>query len=237
MKVKILFDNYGQPPYSLGWGVCYWLSEGVLFDAGEKFSYLAENAKIMKLDFSQIKKIALSHEHWDHTGGLEGVLEQNKDIVVYAPSGFSQEFKDKVSALAKELVLVDDFFMLQPGLYLSRPLEVTYKDIVLSESYLVFKAKMGLVMLCGCSHPGIVNLVRQAKDYFQEKVYAVMGGFHLLKSEKRVIELVAKELKSEGVEYVGPSHCSGALAQEVFRRLWPERFLEVEIGREFDFAL
>ncbi|MCD6134943.1 MAG: MBL fold metallo-hydrolase [Candidatus Omnitrophica bacterium] len=235
MTVRIIFDNYASSGFVSGWGISYWVGEDMLFDTGENFAYLRKNAKIMGLDFARLSKIALSHEHWDHTGGLEGILKLNRQITVFVPAGFSEAFKEKTASLAKKLVLVNSFVEISESIFLSAPLGTNYKDLQLEESYLVINSKKGLVLLCGCSHPGIVNMVKQAKDYFRKDIYAVLGGFHLLNTEKRIIEVTAEELKKSGVKFAGPSHCSGQKARDIFRRIYADNFLEVEIGKIFPF--
>lgn len=97
MRVDILFDRGAENnDFSSGWGVSYLIEGHILFDAGEKFSYLENNARIMGVNLSNIDKVIISHNHWDHTGGLEGLLKKNKKIEVYACPDFSLQFKKDV---------------------------------------------------------------------------------------------------------------------------------------------
>ncbi|RKY40436.1 MAG: MBL fold hydrolase, partial [Candidatus Omnitrophota bacterium] len=66
-----------------GWGVSYLVDDDLLFDTGEKFSYIEKNSKLMGIDLMKITKVVISHQHWDHIQGLNGLLEMNKGITVY----------------------------------------------------------------------------------------------------------------------------------------------------------
>jgi 7,8-dihydropterin-6-yl-methyl-4-(beta-D-ribofuranosyl)aminobenzene 5'-phosphate synthase len=89
----------------------------------------------------------------------------------------------------------------------------------------------GLVIITGCAHPGIVNIVRRAKEILKTNVYLVMGGFHLEGSSEGKIYEIVDAFKREGVEKAGPCHCSGNLARKLFKKAYGEDFIQVGVGK------
>ncbi|MDE7197515.1 MAG: MBL fold metallo-hydrolase, partial [Lachnospiraceae bacterium] len=71
----------------------------------------------------------------------------------------------------------------------------------------------GLVMVVGCRHPGILNMIRSVRERFGQPVYAVFGGSHLVEAdEERLLETM-KILKDMGIALAGFNHCTGDTAQ------------------------
>lgn len=86
MEIKVVFNNdVINNIFSNGWGFSCLVDKRVLFDTGEKSEYLFHNMKQMNIDPANIEKVVISHDHWDHTGGLWDLLE----------AGVSQE-KNKI---------------------------------------------------------------------------------------------------------------------------------------------
>lgn len=91
-------------------------------------------------------------------------------------------------------------------------------DLFEDEICMALETAKGLVMLVGCSHPGILNMVQKVHNALQMPVYAVFGGTHLVEADEARIRNTAQELKAMGVKILGFSHCSGELAEEVIRQ-------------------
>ena len=85
------------------------------------------------------------------------------------------------------------------------------------EICLVIERKEGMVVLAGCSHPGIVNMARHVKDLFQKPVYAIFGGTHLMAASEEAAEKTIDELQEMGVTVFGMGHCTGEKAEEKIR--------------------
>ncbi len=82
-------------------------------------------------------------------------------------------------------------------------------DEVFEEQALFIQTKKGLVIVSGCGHPGIVNVVTQAKRSFDKRIYMVIGGFHLSSASKDRILKTMDGLKALGVDRIAPTHCTG----------------------------
>lgn len=87
------------------------------------------------------------------------------------------------------------------------------------------------MVITGCAHPGVVNIVRKAKALLDIQVYLVMGGFHMLGMGENQIEAVIAQFKEEGVQRVAPCHCSGDLTRELFQEVYGENFIEAGAGK------
>ncbi len=102
MKLKILVDNQALPGFKSEWGFSCLIEgkENVLFDTGASSKVLAFNAKKFGIKPAQISKVVLSHDHWNHTGGLEWV-QQNPKVKVFALNSFSDKTKQRIREKGK----------------------------------------------------------------------------------------------------------------------------------------
>jgi 7,8-dihydropterin-6-yl-methyl-4-(beta-D-ribofuranosyl)aminobenzene 5'-phosphate synthase len=99
-----------------------------------------------------------------------------------------------------------------------------------NEQSLVIDTQDGLVILAGCSHPGIEKIVLEAKREFKEEIYLVMGGFHLGGAPSSDIQAVIQEFKRLGVQKVAPSHCTGDNAIPLFQKSFGDDFIQIGAG-------
>lgn len=106
------------------------------------------------------------------------------------------------------------------------------RDPLLDDSSLIINVKnIGLVVITGCGHSGLINTLRHAMEITGvSKIHAAIGGFHLLKSAKEVIERTFDELLEMGVERVAPTHCSGISIKALALQRRPEIYLGVGAG-------
>lgn len=96
----------------------------------------------------------------------------------------------------------------------------------------------GLVVIAGCSHAGIVNIVRQASRITGvTRISAVIGGFHLVNADSGKIDKTVDGLMQSGVELVSAGHCTGFEAQCALRRAFGERFRPMQCGSRYEFEL
>ncbi len=232
MKIKILFDkDTGSRRLHTGWGISFLVDDKVLFDTGENGFWLMENMKNLNVTFDRIKTIVISHDHWDHTGGLWELLKKKK-FTVYACPNFSADFKKKVKRLKTKLVEVKNPFEVSENIFVTGEIAGEYKGEYLPEQALVVKTKKGLTIVTGCSHPGIVKITKEIQRNFSDtEVYLVLGGFHLMKSDERLIETIVETLKKMGVKKVAPTHCSGREAEKIFKDRYGDNFISVKTGQ------
>lgn len=86
-------------------------------------------------------------------------------------------------------------------------------DDFADEQCMVLETDGKLVVLVGCSHPGILNMVDRVHAHFQKPVYGVFGGTHLVEADETRIQTTVDRLQTLGLEALGLSHCSGEAAE------------------------
>ena len=229
VTIKIIYDNYvhenGLKP---DWGysiIIEGLEKGILFDAGTRTDIFEFNFKQMSLDVNKVDLIVFSHEHGDHTEGLPAFTAMKKNIPVLIPASFSDGFKEKMVTSGLTPVLVREAAKICGNLYTSG--EFAYQ---IPEQALVLNTRNGLVVMTGCSHPGIVEMLKQIKSVFNKNIYMVFGGFHLLDKSEQEMNSIISELKSIGVVKCGATHCTGEKQIKMIRDAFGPNFVELGAG-------
>jgi len=231
LRLTIVYDNNEYDPrLETRWGfscLVEGLEKTILFDTGADSATLFSNMKKLKIDPAEIDAIVLSHIHGDHVGGLSGFLEENSDVIVYLPGSFPSTFKDSVRSFRAEVEEVSEAKELFTGVYTTGELGNGIK-----EQSLIVTCSQGLVLITGCAHPGVVNIVRKARDMLAEKpVYLVIGGFHLSGAATPQIESVIEGFRQLGVRKVAPCHCSGDETRKLFREEYGEDYIDSGAGK------
>ena len=105
----------------------------------------------------------------------------------------------------------------------------------IGEQSIVLNAKgKGLVVLSGCSHRGIVNIVKHAQKMTGiEKVHAIIGGFHLTNAKPELIQKTIADIKTIRPDYIVPTHCTGFEAITAFAREMPDQFILNTAGTKY----
>ncbi|MDI6814094.1 MAG: MBL fold metallo-hydrolase, partial [Desulfitobacteriaceae bacterium] len=185
----------------------------ILFDTGASGEILIHNMQRMGIQKEDIDIIALSHEHWDHTGGLRAVLHPG--VGVCLPSSFPLGLKKHVAKEAASVVEISEPKEIVPGVYTTGEVGIVR---VLTEQSLVLKTRggKGVVALTGCAHPGLENIFEAAKTFGE--LYGVTGGFHGFKK----LELL------RGLELIVPCHCT--IRKKEILGMYPEKVVRCVAG-------
>ncbi len=272
MKITILCENtvgkligFGEHGFS-----AFIETEGgnFLFDTGSGHSVVANSLTLNK-DLRSLKKIFLSHGHYDHSGGLPEVLKIKGQVDVHVhPHVFldriavqkenGEEKKRYVGipykrgyleTLGANFILNHTFFEIEKGVYLTGevPRKTSFEkpdqrlfaemdgkmsqDIFLDDQSLILDTKKGLVLVLGCAHSGMINILHHViHKTGKDKFHAILGGTHLDFLTQEQLEESIKALKSMKIEKIGVSHCTGMRAAFRLHQEFGDRFFYGSVG-------
>ena len=237
IKITIIFDNYPfDDTLSTGWGFAALVENrgySILFDTGGLGDVFMENLHTLKIDPKGIDAVMISNMHGDHIAGLLPFLEESNEPTVYLLPSFSSAFKKKVSSNS-QVVEVAQSQEIFAGIYSTGGLSA----VGVSEQALVVDRGDDIVVITGCAHPGVVNIVRKAKSVVQlnmnegtKPVALVLGGFHLMDASRTEIKGIIEDLQALGVQRVSPTHCTGDGAIAMFREHFGEGYIPAGVGK------
>jgi 7,8-dihydropterin-6-yl-methyl-4-(beta-D-ribofuranosyl)aminobenzene 5'-phosphate synthase len=272
-----------------------------LLDFGFTPDVYLNNIEIMKIDVADVDALIISHGHYDHTGGLMGLLEAKRpamkqDLRLYTggeddfchrflrkPDGSFAEFgspldRRRLRALNVETVLSEAPIVIADHAFTTGVVPRTSFEHVLPNTWVKYGVyngvgcdanaylshhfsaaelagtpepdqhwhehatcfklgDRGLIVISSCSHCGIVNTVRRAQQVSGvEKIYALVGGFHLAPAPDDYLRQVMAELNKFDIEHVFPMHCSGANFVELAKTEMPEKLVLCATGSSFTFS-
>ncbi len=207
MRLTILYDNTTEDPrLTVEWGfaaLVEYKGHTVLFDTGLDGPSLLGNMDVLGIDPQSIEAIVLSHEHGDHTGGLQDLLATGIHPQIYIPAAMA----GKVTQAQREqhtIIEVSDPVEIVPGMFSTGEIKGS-----VPEQGLVVKTSEGIVVITGCAHPGIVKMVQHASEIMDGEIVLVIGGFHLGNYNAGQIDTIIADFRSMGVKQVTPTHCTG----------------------------
>ncbi len=225
-----VYDNYEfQKGLKTGWGFSCLVnvgSENILFDTGADSMTLLSNMENLGINPKGINKVVLSHMHGDHTSGLTGILERNSDVVVYLPKSFSSSFKEDIKYYGAGFVEIDGPMKISDGLSTTGELGTWIK-----EQSLMINTEKGLVVITGCAHPGISNIVQKVKELTNKEIYLVLGGFHLSGENDSALKDIIDSFRKLDVKKAAPCHCSGDRTRELFKEEYKDWYIANGVGK------
>jgi 7,8-dihydropterin-6-yl-methyl-4-(beta-D-ribofuranosyl)aminobenzene 5'-phosphate synthase len=232
----------------------------ILFDTGNNPDVFAQNVRAAGVDLKQLDFVVVSHRHLDHTAGLTHLLRVNPDVKIYAPkepfgvfgSALPSKFYRKQDSLPKEMryydghpeetltfgtawregkfVLVDSTVEVAPGVHIISLVSDAVGTKELRELSLAIRTAEGMVVVAGCSHPGIDKIV-EAATAIAPDVHAVFGGFHLPAAKDEDIARIAAALRDTyKVDRLAPGHCTGEPAFYRFKNTWKGNYTYAGVG-------
>jgi 7,8-dihydropterin-6-yl-methyl-4-(beta-D-ribofuranosyl)aminobenzene 5'-phosphate synthase len=230
ITMTVLYDNTVFQEGTLsGWGFSCFIDgaeKTILFDTGESGSSLMKNIETLGIDLEKLDLIVISHNHADHTGGLNTVLDRNSHVSVYFGQSFPQSFGQNITDKGANPVLVDEPIEICRGVYSTGEIQG-----VVNEQSIIFDTDSGLVVITGCAHPGILNILNEVKEIRNKEIYLVFGGFHLLNFSDEAINEVIEGFRTLGVKKCGGTHCTGDRAIELFQAAYGDDYIPMGTGK------
>ena len=231
IELTILYDNYVcTTGTESDWGFsCLIETDGqeVLFDTGTKAEILYKNKGISEVSFSGLDQIFISHNHHDHVGGLKKILGEKSDMLVHLPYLNDNELSDWVTGMGSAPKSGIKPYEISNNIWSSGTM-----GSQIPEHCIVVNHEKGLIVIVGCSHPGISDMLRKIKKDFGKDIYAVLGGFHLRRDTDKHVDSIIEEFKAMGVKKCGSTHCTGDKQIQLFREAYGEDFIEMGTGRK-----
>ena len=232
--MTIVYDNNEHDPkLRTAWGfacVIQGFEKTILFDTGGRGSLLLRNMEKLGIHPKEIDMIVLSHNHGDHTGGLDAVLEENSNVTIFMPRSFPGRMQAEARRAGAQVVAVKKPVVICEGVRSVGELGFSIK-----EQSLCLETKEGLVVITGCAHPGVVKIAMKAKELEQKPIHLVIGGFHMGGAARGEIQSVITGLGELGVKKVAPCHCSGELTQRLMKEAFADGYLQVGVGARLVF--
>lgn len=227
-RITVVFDNIAyNTQLTTSWGfaaVIECRGETVLFDTGGVGSILLDNLYALEFDPTAFQHVVISHAHDDHYGGVGGLAASGIEASLYLFPRIEQRLSG-VALAGLTPVQVEAGMEIVPGMSTTGIV-----GTAIPEQALILQTSHGLVVVTGCAHPGVVEMVRAAKALFDDEVYLVMGGFHLGSASDAVIQETIANLQALGVQHVAPSHCTGDRAIALFEQGYGDGFVQSGLG-------
>lgn len=250
-------------------------SSTLLFDTGASPDALAVNAERLGIDIGAVQGVVLSHGHFDHAGGFDGLARlrgrSGLPLTVHPavwtrrrlklPGGLDLE----MPTLSRGALEREGFGMIerrQPSLLADGGILITgevdrvtefehgmppqhqawdghgwkHDPTVIDDQALVINVRgRGLVVITGCGHAGVVNIIRHAMRLTGvSRLLAVIGGFHLNgPAFEPVIAPTVTALTGLAPELIVPGHCTGWRAQHTLAAALPNAWVQTSVGTAY----
>ena len=213
MKITIIYDNTAfrkdlQPDWGFSALIEAKNTPKILFDTGASGSILLSNMEKIDIDPKDIDEIFISHTHFDHMGGLRDFLKVNNQVKIYIPGDIPSSYKELIGA--KEVISIKEPFQIHENVFSTGELEGI-------EQSMGIKTEKGIVLIVGCSHPYMGNILNTAKQF--GKLYAIIGGMHGFSEFELFKDL----------ELICPTHCTQHKAE--LKKLYSQKYIEGGAGR------
>ncbi len=225
MKITIIYDNKiarDVKGLKAGWGFSCFIQtkeKNILFDTGWDGDILISNMKLLGINPEDIDLAVISHNHWDHCGGLARILNLNPNLKTYIPQSFSKRLKEEIKKRT-DAYEISKLGEICPGVYTTGEIEGSLSagktKTLIKEQSLIISTIKGLVIITGCAHSGINKILNSANNLGE--IYALLGGFHDFDKYNLL----------KNISIIMPTHCTKN--KKKILALLPKNYVEGGVG-------
>ncbi len=237
----------------------------LLVDTGATDASL-RNAEKLGIDLTQVDSVILSHGHYDHSGGIIPFSRVNSRAQIYMQESAGGDYYsirengDHYIGIDKDIMELPQVKLLQGDLIIDEELELftdisgrrfwpkgnlrlkrgagekAVQDEFIHEQCLVVSCEGKRVLLSGCAHNGILNILDKYKQLYGDMPDAVISGFHMVRKEYSEGDL--KDIRNTARELMGlktifySGHCTGRVAFDTMKEMMGEQLREIHSGEE-----
>jgi 7,8-dihydropterin-6-yl-methyl-4-(beta-D-ribofuranosyl)aminobenzene 5'-phosphate synthase len=236
----------------------------ILFDTGNNARIFDHNAKALGVDMRNIDLVVISHRHADHTSGIGDLLAVNPKVKIYVPDevwglfarGPKNDFYRKDASLPAELryyggnppevleggtpwpegnfIPISQKTESAPGIFILPGVSTTPGTLEMKELSLAIRSPQGLILIVGCSHPGVEKIL-DAATKIDRHVRVLFGGLHLVQAPDADIQRISMALHDQWkVDYVAVGHCTGEPTFAALRKVFGDHYLYAGVGSVVD---
>ena len=232
----------------------------ILFDTGNNARVFAHNVDALGIDLRALDFAVISHRHGDHTSGLNHLLQAHPTLTIYTPEETYGVFGSCLPGLFyprchtlpnymryyngeppetirhgspwpdAKFVWTKELTEIAPGVHLIPVVSDMPGTRELRELSLALSTSQGLIIVVGCSHPGIENILRVA-SVIDRRLAGLFGGLHLLLTAEPEIRRVSYALRDDWhLQRIAPGHCTGEPAFAALNEVFGDRYVFCGLG-------
>ena len=234
MLAIVLSDNIADGDFQGEWGLSIYIEyngKNFLLDTGASNLFVQNANKLGKsikaVDYCYSKK-RIFHKY------------------IGLPKHILTDFHDRITYVEEDYEIIPGVYLIPhktPNLKLIGKRERMYRrehhqwiyDNFSHEQSLVFRTEKGLVIFNSCCHGGIGNIIHEvAKTFPAERVYGIIGGFHLFNKSDEEIDAVIRQIKDAGIKYVCTGHCTGGHAYKILKSNLGDMIHQLKVGMQIE---
>jgi 7,8-dihydropterin-6-yl-methyl-4-(beta-D-ribofuranosyl)aminobenzene 5'-phosphate synthase len=238
----------------------------ILFDTGNNARIFEHNVKALGVDLRNIDFVVISHRHADHTSGITYLLTANPKVPIYVPDepwglfarGVKNDFYRKDPSLPADMryfaghppelleagtpwpganfIPVSARREVEPGIFIFSGVSTSPGTLELNELTLAIKSPRGVILIVGCSHPGVEHILQEATS-IDPHISILFGGLHQIQKPDAEVERIAAVLHEQyKLERVAPGHCTGEPEFAALKKIFGDHYVYAGVGSVVDLS-
>lgn len=238
-------------------------NKNFFFDFGQSDLFL-QNAKILNINIKQVEFAIISHGHYDHGGGIEYFSKENPNAPIFLnKNAFKNCYSKKEFGLKyiglkenlkenKQIKLIDNEYFISNNLIIfsnvtqrhffapsnlklfEKKGEIFINDNFDHEQNLIIRQEGKNILLAGCAHSGIINIINKAEKIINQKITDIIGGLHLMGiTDQKFLGEFAQELKNTNCNFY-TCHCTSLENYSFLKTILNEKISYIKSGEKLE---